>query len=134
MDDRWSESASETAYSLFVRGAATPDQLIASADHFFNGGTEYEPWMAEALHLIDRSRFDRADVVLLSDGLASVGDDLALAWARAQQTRHFRTFSVLISAHYDGGGGSVLESISDVVIPIKGIGDERTALRQVLSV
>lgn len=135
-DFAWIHFASGTQVhtELFVKGAATPDQLIASADHFFNGGTEYEPWMAEALHLIDRSRFDRADVVLLSDGQAAVGDDLALAWARAQQTRHFRTFSVLISAHYEAGGGDVLESISDVVIPIKGIGDERAALRQVLSV
>lgn len=119
---------------LYPKGRASAEQLIESADHFYNGGTAYEPWMSEALRLIDRDRFDKADVVLLSDGLASVSDELEAAWAASARTRMFRTFAVLISAHYDGGGGDVLERISDVVIPIKGIGDERAALRHVLSV
>lgn len=129
--------ASELRVDVYRKGNAEPAKLIDTAEHFFGGGTDYEGWMGAALDLIDRSRFDKADVVLISDGEANVSDDMALAWARAQHTRHFRTFGVLISSHYgkhEGYGGGVLEQICDAVIPISSLGNEREALQTILSV
>ena len=123
---------------VFPKGQATPNQLIDSAEHFYNGGTEYEGWMAEALKLIDKSRFDKADVVLISDGEAHVGDDTELAWESAQRRRHFRTYGIMIghqgSAGYGEYGLDTLRKICDAVIPIQALGNERAALNAILSV
>lgn len=126
-------SNEELRVDIYAKGQAKPEDLIDSAEHFFGGGTEYTGWMGQALNLIDKSRFDKADVVVISDGEAHVGDEMELAWAGAQATRHFRCFGVLIAGEY-GHGGEVLERICDAVIPIKGLASEREALQTILSV
>jgi hypothetical protein len=37
---------------LFPKGEAPPDDVIACAGFFFNGGTVFEPWMKKALELV----------------------------------------------------------------------------------
>ena len=56
----------------FRQGQATPSELMATTEWFYGGGTVYGEWMDETLRLVDASQFDRADVVCLSDGEASV--------------------------------------------------------------
>jgi hypothetical protein len=53
---------------VFPQAQAAPADLIATTEWFFDGGTVYDAWMAEALCLVDSSRFDRADVLCVSDG------------------------------------------------------------------
>lgn len=134
-------SGDELRTDIFPKGQATPTELIDSAEHFFNGGTEYHGWMGTALNLVDKSRFDKADIVLISDGEAHVSDEMELAWEQAQHTRRFRVFGVLIAdprPGYDDGdegyGAPTLRRICDAVIPIRGLGSERQALHSVLSI
>ncbi|MBV9708910.1 MAG: hypothetical protein JO125_16065, partial [Chloroflexi bacterium] len=53
---------------VFPRGEAASTDLIATAEFYIGGGTEFKPWMDEALRQVDDSRFSRADVILVSDG------------------------------------------------------------------
>ena len=129
-------SNDELRTDIFPKGRATPRHLVEVAEHFFNGGTEYEGWMGASLDLIKGSQFDKADVILLSDGEAHVDDAMALAWEQAKRSKRFRTYAVLIASRYGDGeyGGGVLDRIAEAVIPIAGLAGERRSLERILSV
>lgn len=38
------------------------------AEFFFGGGTVYDGWMSESLAIAEKSRFENADVIVISDG------------------------------------------------------------------
>lgn len=136
----------------FVGGVATPLQAIDAADQFFGGGTDYNGWIGKSLELVNGSRFERADVVLLTDGCANVSPPLAQAWAQARAARGMRCYSVMIgndapaapnghsplaeivAAHYTSDAARVLDSISDTVIDLADMADERGALSTVFAV
>jgi uncharacterized protein with von Willebrand factor type A (vWA) domain len=58
--------------SVFPKGESRPIELIDAVEFYLGGGTVFEPWMEEALRLVDQDQFDRADVIVVSDGLASM--------------------------------------------------------------
>jgi uncharacterized protein with von Willebrand factor type A (vWA) domain len=69
----------------FPKGQATPAKVIACASFFFNGGMVFEPWMKKALELVDESRFEKADVICVSDGISDDSPEAQAecTWGRA---------------------------------------------------
>ncbi len=116
----------------FARGEATPNDLIATTDYFIQGGTEYRYWMQKALALVETSRFDRADVVCVSDGEVSIPQDLEADWNRRRRAKGMRCYSVMLGN--DRKGASVLGRISDAIATITDLTDDNNALTMMFSV
>ena len=115
----------------FARGQASPQELIACCTHFFGGGTQFEPWMLAALRLIDESAFTKADVICLSDGLVAIDPAVRAEWQRRRQERGMRTFGILIGTRE---GAGVLAGISDALLTLDSLEDDRQVLQTIFAV
>lgn len=129
-------SSGELWLAHHPNGEATTAQVIAIAEHFFGGGTDYEPWMGQALALAQSSAYNKADVILLSDGLAHVGPAMADAWHETRRAREMRCYAVMLAAHDSEAAHAVpvLSALSDGVITLDSFGADRGALEMVFAV
>lgn len=76
---------------------ASPTELIDMAQHFFNGGTNFERPLKEAVQVMDDSAFKKGDVVFITDGEAQVSDEfLQGEFARVKREKEFHVISVVI--------------------------------------
>lgn len=117
--------------NLFPKGEATPAEVIACADFFFNGGTVFEPWMEKALELVDESQFEKADVICISDGITSISTEAQAAWMKRRADRNVRAYGILIGA---GEGEAVLDGITDAVFRLDDLRDDLPALETIFSI
>ena len=61
----------------FLPGQYTANDLLSAAEHFFDGGTDFESPIREALRLINEEAFENADILFITDGQCSISDELA---------------------------------------------------------
>jgi uncharacterized protein with von Willebrand factor type A (vWA) domain len=116
---------------LFPKGAATPAEVIACASFFFNGGTVFEPWMKKALELVDESRFEKADVICVSDGISDVSPEAEAEWTKRRAERGMRAYGVLIGSKQ---GEALLGEISDAIFRLDNLRSDLPALEVIFSV
>ena len=117
---------------VFPRGEAKSTDLIATTEFYYGGGTEFEPWMQEALKQVEDSRFTRADVVCVSDGEVYIGAELEASWNRRRKAKGMRCWSVYLNnnQHY----AETLGRISDGLTTIDNMAAESQALQMMFSI
>lgn len=76
-------------------GNYTLDDIMAAADTFLDGGTNYEAPLTEALRLIYDS-FQNADVVFITDGGCAVSEPFAVNFRNAKTERRFTVTGLLL--------------------------------------
>src|SRR5262249_49796934 len=81
---------------VFPKGESSPLELIDAVEFFFGGGTVFDRWMEEAARFVDQDRFDRADVIVISDGIASVSERTETEWWKRKAERRMRWYGVPI--------------------------------------
>ncbi len=84
--------------------------LMDVAEEFFGGGTDFERPLGEALDDVDKAAFRKADVVMVTDGLADFSEDFLKKFKKVKEKKEFRLHSVII-----GGTDESLEKLSDSV-------------------
>ena len=113
-------------------GSVAPLALVESMVEFVGGGTEFEPPLEAALEAIQREHdLKRADVVLVTDGEASVSADFAEGWRKARGKLGFTTYAVYV----DAPGGvvpEVLETLADKTIGLADITQDTQATETLL--
>ncbi|SFU95874.1 von Willebrand factor type A domain-containing protein [Alicyclobacillus macrosporangiidus] len=76
---------------------ASPVQLVEMAQHFFNGGTNFERPLKEAVQIMDEASFKKGDIVFITDGESRVSDKfLHGEFARVKNEKEFQVISVVI--------------------------------------
>lgn len=110
----------ELTVTDFPKGQATPDLAMNEALHFFDGGTDYHLWMRASLEAIEANAYNKADVVVVTDGICGVTSDALLAWTKARQEREFKAIGILIGNAPQGTG--VLHDLCDEVHNIADVG------------
>ena len=115
----------------FPKGAATPAQTISCASHFFGGGTVFEPWMEQALALVDEAAFEKADVICISDGIADVSATAQAEWLKKRAERKTRAYGILIGTTQ---GEDVLGHLTDAVFCLADLRADLPALEAIFSV
>lgn len=111
--------------------------LLRVATHNYGGGTEYEPWMARAVELAASSAFNKADVIVLSDGEAAVSGATLDAWRAFRKERGTRCYGVMLTEAGEGDagiGGSVLGALTDQTFYLHDFARDDQALRAVFAV
>lgn len=115
----------------FPQGQGSPAEVIACAEFFYGGGTLFEPWMSEAMRLVDEARFDKADVIIISDGLTSIEPKAQDDWQKRRAERGMRAYGILIGTNE---GAEPLGRITDAMLPLDDLQDEMNALKTVFSI
>lgn len=107
----------------FLSGQYTADDLLSAAEHFFDGGTDFEPPIREALRLINEEAFESADILFITDGQCSISDELAERLQDAIQDARCSVVGLLLDADSPGMEFS-LERFCEKIIRISEIGKE----------
>lgn len=102
---------------IWDRGPNPPewDKVIEAMEYFSGGGTDFEPVLKEALQIIEKEGFKKADVVMVTDGAAST--DFAKTYRRKAEAKEVTTYGVLIGGYGEGALGEFCDrtmSIDDV--------------------
>lgn len=79
-----------------VRYEADMDKVLELAEYFPGGGTDFEKPLDAALACIRESRFQRSDIVFITDGECRVHADWAERFAVEKNVLGFSLFSILI--------------------------------------
>lgn len=86
----------------FLPGQYTANDLLSAAEHFFDGGTDFETPLREALRLINEEAFDNADILFITDGQCSISDELAEQLQAAIQDARCSVVGLLLDADSPG--------------------------------
>jgi uncharacterized protein with von Willebrand factor type A (vWA) domain len=122
---------SDIKAEIFPKGQATAQEVLASADHFFNGGTVFDEWMDKSIELVGQSAFDKADSICISDGVGRLKPDSLANWQKMRADRGMRSYSILIG---NGEGEQMLWQISDTVFCLNDLAEDMIALETIFSI
>jgi uncharacterized protein with von Willebrand factor type A (vWA) domain len=111
-------SAHEVKVFRFPAAApAAIGDVLDLAEHFWNGGTDYEAPLTEAVTLLqaeyNAEGRQRGDIVLITDAECEVGEDWMRRWNDARHLLGFRTFGVAIGSPDATEPGGVLDALCD---------------------
>jgi uncharacterized protein with von Willebrand factor type A (vWA) domain len=115
----------------FSKGEGKPQQVIANTEFFFNGGTQYDTWMQKALQLVEGSKYDKADTIIISDGQVSISASLEQDWNRRRNARGMRCYSVLLG---DTASSPTLARVSDAIATIDNLAADNDALKMMFEI
>lgn len=115
----------------FPKGEGSYPDVIPTMDSFFGGGTDFEPWMEQALTLVEETALNKADVICVSDGLAEIDRATLERWQRVRKLREMRAYAVLIGTN---GGADVLASITNALLTLDNLGEDTHVLQTIFAV
>ncbi len=115
----------------FPKGEGSYPDVIATMDSFFGGGTDFEPWMEQALTLVEEAALNKADVICVSDGLAEIDRATLERWQRVRKLREMRAYAVLIGTNE---GAEVLASLTDALLTLANLGEDTDVLQTIFAV
>lgn len=95
-------SSHELRTDLFLPGKYTADDLMAAAKHFFNGGTNFETPMREAVRLMEQDGFQKADIVFITDGACKMPEEFVKALGQKQADLSFTITGILMDQDSPG--------------------------------
>lgn len=87
---------------LLLPGQYSSQDLLSAAEHFFDGGTDFETPIREALRLIREEAFENADILFITDGKKSISDELAEQLQNAIQKARCSVIGLLLDADSPG--------------------------------
>jgi uncharacterized protein with von Willebrand factor type A (vWA) domain len=87
--------------------------------------------MEEAVRFVDQDQFDRADVIVVSDGLASISARTETEWWKRRAERKMRCYSILIGMDH---GAKALGRISDAVMTLDDLKQDLDVLETIFAI
>jgi len=117
--------------SVFPKGESSPLNLIDEVEFFFGGGTVFDRWMEEAARLEDQDRFDCADVIVISDGIAFISKRAETEWWKRRAERKMRCYGILIGTDH---GAEALGRISDAVMTLDDLKQDLDVLETIYAI
>ncbi|MBS1807483.1 MAG: hypothetical protein JST84_04755 [Acidobacteria bacterium] len=125
-------STGQQQVATFPKGEASIEEITATIQHFFNGGTDFSPMMTKAATLITSSQWDKADCIIISDGLTHIPPDDIAHWQKVKAERKFRSYGILIGTVQ---GQKLLQTICDSTFTLLDMfTEEETALKTIFSI
>lgn len=93
--------------------AYSPLYLMAELEFFFNGGTNFQRPLAEAIKHISESKFKRADIIFATDGCAELSPEFVEEYRRVKAEKSFACIGILI-----GPEANVLQGFCDEMFSV----------------
>lgn len=111
----------------FLPRKFTNSDLLAAAEHFFDGGTNFEAPLAKALRLIREEEFSNADILFVTDGYCDISDNLAEQMQAEISAEHCSVIGLLMDRDSDGNAFS-LERFCEKVLRMSEMENESAEL------
>ncbi|MDL2288643.1 VWA domain-containing protein [Oscillospiraceae bacterium OttesenSCG-928-F05] len=86
---------------VFIRDSYAPEDVFRAMEFSHHGGTDFEPPLNAAVELMETSGFEKADIVLITDGECEVSEGFRDYLAERKQALSFSVTGILIDT--DGG-------------------------------
>lgn len=90
-----------SAPRVFEKGRIAIDDMVELASVFLDGGTNFNEPLMKAAEVIQKSRFNKADIVFVTDGDADLSDRFICNWNELKQKKDFRVLSLLLGTQKD---------------------------------
>lgn len=87
---------------LFLPGAYSIEDKLQVAEVFLDGGTNFATPIAEALRLMEEEGFERADIVMITDGECIMPDEMLERLQKEQAARRFTVTGILLDTSTPG--------------------------------
>ena len=91
----------------FEPGKLRMEDVLRSAETFLGGGTDFETPMREAVRLIEKERFHKADILFITDGKCRLPDGFQKELFQKQADYHFTVTGVLLDKAAPGSDFSL---------------------------
>ncbi len=82
----------------------SPLYLMAELEFFFNGGTDFQRPLSEAVKHIAGNKFQRADIIFATDGCAAISDAFMAEFAKVKEEKKFSSLGLLVGKQPDAQG------------------------------
>ncbi len=115
----------------FPKGQGPHQKVMQVCDAFIGAGTRFEPWMEVATTIINESKFNRADIIAISDGLTSINPGVKERFNQSRTMRETHVYGVLIGTDQ---GAAELASISDAMLTLEQLENDLPTLQQIFSI
>jgi len=119
-------SRHELKTDLFLPGKYVNADLMAAVTHFFNGGTNFETPMREAVRIMEQEGFNKADIVFITDDECKMPEDFVKALKQKQTDLSFTITGVLMDQGSPGMEFS-LKPFCNEVYRISELGGDKVA-------
>lgn len=88
----------------FHPASYSPEDIMAAAETFLDGGTDFETPLNESMQLMtgEKAYFSKADIVFITDGECGISQSFLDSYKKNKKSLKFRTTGILL----DKGGGS----------------------------
>lgn len=105
---------------IYERGKITVQHMIELAEMFQGGGTDFKSPLNQATKVIEKSRFNKADIVFVTDGLDSLDEEFLTKWQELKIKREVRVLSILLGNEK----ATTVNRFSDKVVKASSFEDE----------
>ncbi len=78
------------------KGQVSFEKVLEIGSYFLDGGTDFAKPLTEAVALIEKQEFKKADIVFVTDGECAVTDEFLWEFREAKKQKEFRVISVLV--------------------------------------
>jgi uncharacterized protein with von Willebrand factor type A (vWA) domain len=113
-------SYSATEPIIYEKGKSTVQDMLKLATTFLDGGTDFQSPLSKAATVIRKSRFDKADIIFVTDGDASLSSSFVSDWQQLKEKRGFRVLSLILGRETD----ETVKLFSDQVVRVSSFTDE----------
>lgn len=79
-----------------LKGKASFDKILEIGQYFLDGGTDFMKPLSEAVALIEKQEFRKADIVFVTDGECVVTDEFLTEFKAVKKQKEFKVISVLV--------------------------------------
>src|SRR5699024_739213 len=80
----------------FPKGKIKPNEIIAMAKEFSGGGTSFYQPLEKAISVINKDRFNNADIIFITDGEAHVSKSFIEKFNKKKEEKNFHLLSLVI--------------------------------------
>lgn len=117
-------SADQIKTDLFEPGHYTSADVIRAAEQFFDGGTDFEAPLTEAISLMEKG-YENADITIITDGECRISDEFAERFRNTMAKYKATVTGILLDK--DRPCGKTLEPFCDKIYHSKEITEDEIA-------
>ncbi len=118
-------SKDEIKVDLFEPGHYTSYDLMEAVEHFFNGGTDFEAPLKEALSLVQKG-YEKADLTIITDGECEISESFAKTFAEQKIMNCITMTGILLDAGCECGQS--LEQFCDTIYHARDMAEDDIAI------
>jgi uncharacterized protein with von Willebrand factor type A (vWA) domain len=104
----------------------TFSKYIDDASYMIGGGTDFEAPLRKALEYIKDSKWNKADILFLTDGLCHLTDEFLKEFNKVKAQREFKVITVLINVGV--ASDDVVDAFSDEVVLLSDLQKDQDVL------